>query len=138
MTQLMRMSLAIEPELYDQMDALVKQRGCANRSEFVRALLREKLVEKALKADQEALGTITIIYDHSKRRLGEKLTEEQHQHHHHVLASTHVHLDQHLCAEMIMVRGKAGQIKSLADRLSGQKGVLHASLAISGAGQHLS
>jgi CopG family nickel-responsive transcriptional regulator len=115
----------------------VRVGGHANRSEFVRDLIRGRLVERAWEADQEAVGTITLVYDHGKRRLAEKLTDEQHHHHDQVLASTHVHLDEKLCAEMIMVRGRAGGIRALAERLGRQKGVLHANLAIGSTGKDL-
>ncbi|NLX57752.1 MAG: hypothetical protein GXY74_01545 [Phycisphaerae bacterium] len=76
-------------------------------------------------------------YDHHARGLTERLTEQQHHFTGTVLATTHVHLDEHLCAEMIMVRGKGKDIKALADKLQREKGVLHAKLAASSTGRTL-
>jgi CopG family nickel-responsive transcriptional regulator len=137
MPNLVRLSLALEKPLYDKMETLVKQGQNKNRSEFVRDLVRHELVARSWEKDEEAVGTITLIFDHSKRRLSEKLTDEQHHHHHHVLASTHVHLDARLCAEMIMVRGRASEMRLLADRLGRQKGVLHFALSVSSTGKSL-
>ena len=137
MSDLVRLSLSIEKPLYERLEKLVKSSGCANRSEFVRDLVRRRLVEGEWKADRETLGTVTLLYDHHKRRLGEKLTELQHHHHHAILASTHVHLDRAICAEVIIIRGRASEIRSITDMLRKQKGVLHAELSLSSTGKNL-
>ncbi|MFO7821053.1 MAG: nickel-responsive transcriptional regulator NikR [Lentisphaeria bacterium] len=129
MSDLVRMSMSIEEELYEQLEKLVAVSGYGNRSEYIRDLIRNAIVEAEWETNSEVLGTITLIYDHHQRRLSERLTELQHQHHEAVLASTHVHLDRHMCAEVIIVRGAAGDIRRLADELRQQKGVLHAELS---------
>lgn len=137
MSELIRLSISIEQPLLDELEKLVRQSRYANRSEFIRDLIRARLVEQEWQKNEEALGTITLVYDHHQRRLGEKLTEIQHQHHGDVLAATHVHLSHDLCAEMIMVRGHASRLKALADQLRQEKGVLHAELAMSSTGKNL-
>jgi CopG family nickel-responsive transcriptional regulator len=134
MSELVRSSFAMEKDLTERMEALVRESRYSNRSEFIRDLVREKLVEAVWKKNEEVLGTITLIYDHEKRELSQKLVHLQHHHHKGaVLAATHVHLDEHLCAEMIMVRGRAADIRGLADLMRSQKGVLHAALSMSAA-----
>lgn len=137
MSDLIRLSISLEKPLLDRLERLVRQSKYANRSEFIRDLIRARLVEQEWQKNQEALGTVTLIYDHHKRRLGEKLTRLQHQHHHAVLAATHIHLTEDLCAEMVMVKGSAARIKELADLLRQQKGVLHAELSMSSTGKNL-
>ena len=137
MSDLIRLSISIEQSLLTELEKLVKQSRYANRSEYIRDLIRARLVEQEWQKNQEALGTITLVYDHHQRRLGEKLTEIQHQHHSAILASTHVHLTHDLCAEMIMVRGSASRIRELADRMRQEKGVLHAELSMSSTAKHL-
>jgi len=138
MPDLVRTSVAIEKPLYDQLEKLVRKSGYKNRSEFVRDMIRERLVQGQWAKDQEVLGTITLVYDHHRRQLSEKLISLQHRHHTHVLATTHVHLSHDLCAEVILVRGRASLIRKLADALHRQKGVLNAelSMASTGAGLH--
>ena len=137
MSDLVRSSFSIEKPLYERLESLLRDSRYANRSEFIRDLIRARLVDQEWESDQEALGTITLIYNHRIRHLDERLTDLQHQHHSAVLAATHIHLDQELCAEMIMVRGRAGEIRAIADLLGQQKGVLHAALAISSIGKEL-
>lgn len=134
MTELARFSISIEKPLYDKMMQLLDHSGAANRSEFIRDLVRARLVDEAWKANEEALGTISMIYDHHQRRLSEKLTDIQHGFHHEILVTSHVHLDHDLCAETILVRGPARRIEELANLLRQQKGVLHAALAIGSTG----
>lgn len=83
------------------------------------------------------MGTITLVYDHETRELSRKLTHLQHHRHDLVLASTHVHLDEHMCAEMVLCKGNAGHIKEMANMLRQQRDVLHASLSLSSTGKEL-
>jgi CopG family nickel-responsive transcriptional regulator len=100
-------------------------------------MIRAQLVEQEWERDEEALGTITLVYDHRKRQLSEKLIHLQHHHHDAVLATTHVHLDERTCAEMIMVRGLAHAIRRIAEQLRQERGVLHAALSMSSTGKRL-
>ena len=134
---LVRRSFAIDSELLECMESLIAKRGYKNRSEFIRDMIRDRLVSEYWAEDRAVLGTLTLVYDHETRQLGPKLTSLQHHHHNLVLASTHVHLSRRLCAEMIMVRGKGREIKALADRLHREKGVLHAKLATGTTGHSL-
>lgn len=137
MSDLVRISISLDSALLERAETLRRARGYENRSEFLRDLLRERLVEEAWETDEEAVGAITLIYDHHQRQLGEKLTEVQHDHHDVVLATTHVHLDRRLCAEVIMTRGRAGTLRRLADTLRRQKGVLHGELTMTSTGKEL-
>lgn len=134
MSELIRMSVSIEQPLFRELENLVARNSYANRSEFVRDMIRDHLARERWDGDsQEVIATIQLVYDHHQRELSEKLTETQHQAHHLVLTSTHVHLDRKLCAEMIMVKGPAGQVRELANNLRQRKGVLHAGLVIGAA-----
>lgn len=136
--QLVRLSMSIEKPLFEQFERLVEQHGYANRSEFIRDLIREQLVHQDWEAGRrDMIGTITILYDHHTYQLSKKLTDIQHDKHEMFLATTHLHLTHELCAEMIMVRGKPERIREMADRLRQQKGVLHAALSISSMGDGL-
>ena len=131
MSDLERLSISIEQPLLARLEALVNDSHYTNRSEFIRDLIRNRIVEQEWERDEEALGTVTLLYDHHTRGLSDRLTHLQHDHHSHILATTHVHLNHDICAEMIMIRGKAGLIRGLADAMSREKGVLHAALSLS-------
>ncbi len=138
MSDLVRLSISLERPLLKQLERLVKRSGYANRSEFIRDLVRQRLVEQQWSdSRQDVVGTITMVYDHHTRQLTDKLVDIQHDHHDNILASTHVHLSHDLCAEMIMIRGSAPHIRQITDRLRQQRGVLHAELAMSSTGERL-
>ena len=137
MSDLVRMSISLEEHLFARLQSLVADSEYNSRSEFVRDLIRRHVVDRGWKANQLLLGTISLVYDHHARGLSERLTHQQHHFSGTVLAMTHVHLDEHLCAEMIMVRGRASDIKALADHLGREKGVLHAKLATGTTGKEL-
>jgi len=134
---LARLSFSLEQPLLERLEALRRETGYANRSEFLRDLIRARLVDRAWERDEEAVGTITLVYDHHARGLTDKLTDLQHDHHEVILATTHVHLDHHRCVEVILVRGRAARIRAIADGLKRHKGVLHGELSMSSTGREL-
>lgn len=137
-SELVRLSISLEQPLMRQLERLVKKSGYANRSEFVRDMIRRRLVEEQWSDErQEVVGTITMIYDHHARQLSDKIVDIQHDYHDRVLATTHVHLSHDLCAEMIMIRGQADEIREISNRLRQLRGVLHAELAMSSTGEKL-
>lgn len=129
MGEITRFGISIDDRLLESFDRLIDQKGYQNRSEAIRDLIRASLVELKLEAgDEEMVGTVTMVYNHHVRDLADKLTEHQHQHHHQVVSALHVHLDAHNCLEVLVLKGKAREIKKIADELLGVKGVKHGKL----------
>lgn len=139
MADLERLSFTIERPLLERLEKLREKAGYENRSEYLRDLIRDRLVKEIWDTDpeREVVGTVTLVYDHDKRQLSEKLTDIQHDHHHDVLVSTHVHLSRHMCAEVVVLRGKAAQLRHVADALRQQKGVLHGEFTMTSTGDDL-
>lgn len=131
MAELVRLSITMEQDLHEQLEEILQLHGYENRSEFIRDMIRTRLVEREWERDEEVVGTITMIYDHCKRDLAQKLTSYQHEEHDLILATTHVHLDHDMCAEVIIARGRASTIQRMADRIRQVRGVLHTQLSMS-------
>jgi CopG family nickel-responsive transcriptional regulator len=126
MAELTRFGISMRAELLEQFDELISRKGYVNRSEAVRDMVRDALVEDQLDHGHgETMGTITIVYDHHVRDLSDKLNEHQHSHHDAIVSALHVHLDHYNCLEVIIVKGKVAEVKKLADELIGTKGVKH-------------
>jgi CopG family nickel-responsive transcriptional regulator len=116
--------VAIGGELLQKFDRYRELNHHANRSEAVRGLMRAALIEESIKDDEsEAMGVVTLIYDHHVSRIARRLTDLQHHHLDRVVTTTHLHLDASRCLEVIMLRGPAAQIRDLANDLIGTKGV---------------
>jgi len=137
MSTVARFSVSIEQELLDRFLRVARKRGWGNRSEALRHLIRDALVREEWAADAEIVGTITLVYDHHKRELSEKLTSIQHDHHDAVLSATHIHLDHDNCLEMIAVRGTASEVQRIADLLIGTRGVKHGKLTATTTGKKI-
>jgi len=121
---LVRFSVAIGGELLQRFDHYRETHQYPNRSEAVRGLMRAALIEEAVANDEgDAMGVVTLIYDHHAGRVSERLTELQHLHLTRVVTTTHVHLDAHRCLEVILLRGSTRVVQDLADSLIGTKGV---------------
>ncbi len=133
-----RFGVSMDPELLDKFDKLISQKGYTNRSDAVRGLVRENLVKKEWEqAKGEVVGTVTLVYDHHVHDLSDKLTDLQHNYHQNIISTTHIHLDAHNCLEVLIVRGKSKEVKTIADRLISTKGVKHGQLAMTSTGKEL-
>ncbi len=137
MARTVRFSVSIEEDLIEAFDALCKQRGWTNRSEAIRDAIRRQLVEREWEAGEEVVGVITLLYDHHRPALTEKLTEIQHHALDAVISTTHVHIDKENCLEFLAVRGEAREIERLAHRLIGLKGVKHGELTGTSTGKKI-
>ena len=136
MTELARFGISIDQRLLDNFDQMITDKGYDNRSEAIRDMIRNALVEAQVNRadDTPTVGTVTLVYDHHTRDLSDKLTGHQHSHHDAIVSALHVHLDAHHCLEVVVVRGTADQVKRLADELIGTKGVKHGKLVLTTAG----
>ena len=137
MGELVRTGLSLEKELLEKFDAVIHRKGYQNRSEAIRDLIREHLVHSAADENKVIVGTLTMVYDHHQPNLSAKLIEAQHAAASKVLAATHVHLDHHHCLEVVILKGRSGEVKSLADRILSLRGVKHGQLTVTTTGKHL-
>jgi CopG family nickel-responsive transcriptional regulator len=122
--ELARITVSLPEGLLNELDQRFIAQGYASRSELVRDMIREKLVEEHWSAeDEEVFGVLTISYDHHQRGLTEKINHIQHHSYINVLCTTHVHLDHNHCLETIIVRGRPGEIEQLVTKIGGMRGV---------------
>lgn len=138
MSDLIRFGVSINEALLEDFDRLIVRRGYQNRSEAIRDLIRNRLVEITWeKEDEEVAGTVTLIYDHHVRGLNDLLLELQHNYHHLILSTMHLHLDHHNCLEVLAVKGTSKEVREVAERLISVKGVKHGKLTITSTGKNL-
>jgi CopG family nickel-responsive transcriptional regulator len=138
MSDLTRFGISIDSGLLDKFDSRNEEKGYQNRSEAIRDLIRDCLVEEAWREhDGEMVGVVTLVYDHHKLELPKRLTDEQHKQHSIILSTLHIHLDPHNCLEVLLLRGEAKQIKTIADNLISLKGIKHGKLTMTTTGEWL-
>ena len=130
-SNLTRTTLAIERDLLASFESWMAHHGYTNRSEAVRDLIRAALVETEWADPNAAVAAVlSIIYDHSASMLAQHLTNLQHEDHHAILCSQHVHLDHRKCLEVILMRGRAAQLRRVADAIVATRGVKAAKLSL--------
>ena len=136
-SELVRFSVAMPEDLLMSFDAFVARRGLAkNRSEVVRDLVRDALVNDAIELPgTEVMGTLTIVFDHHASDVQEKLHIIQHSRFGMIVSTTHVHLDEDTCLEVIILRGETTDVRDIADQILGTKGVKNGGLVITTTGQ---
>lgn len=131
MSAIVRFSVSLEEELLAEFDRYIEEHRLATRSEAIRQLIREKLTSVAWAKDSSVVSaSLTLVYDHHRTRLTDRMLELQHAHTEQVISTLHVHLDHDLCMEVIVLRGPASAVQVLAAELGGLKGIQQAHLVV--------
>jgi len=127
---LTRIGVSLPSNLLNKFDGIIRGRGYSSRSEGIRDAIRAYIVEYEWMEREagEEIGTVTYLYDHSQRGLGDELTEVQHQFLDMIRTTTHVHLDEENCFEVVVMKGEGKRIKELAENVMSLRGVKHVKL----------
>jgi CopG family nickel-responsive transcriptional regulator len=124
MSKIERVGVSLEKDLLLAFDGMISAKGYQSRSEAIRDLIRQQLSISRVQNDKaEAVAAVVMVYDHHATALMERLTELQHSHLLQTISSLHIHLDHHDCLEVIVLRGKVGEINKMGEKLICLKGV---------------
>ena len=138
MGQTIRFGVSLDSDLLEKFDKLCEEKSYQTRSEAIRDLIRNMLVQREWEdSEGELAGTLSLVYDHHQSGLAQRLTEIQHTVHSVILSTLHVHLDHHNCLEVLVLKGPGETIKNLAQKLISTKGVKHGKLGLTTTGQEL-
>lgn len=124
MKQVERIGVSLDKKLLSKFDDLIAKQGYQSRSEAIRDLIRQQLSSERLSNPQaSAVAAVFLVYDHHATMVPQKLIDLQHSHLLQAISSLHVHLDEHNCLEVIVLRGRIGQINKMAENIVSTKGV---------------
>lgn len=137
MSKIFRFGISLDKDLLDNFDRLIREKKYTNRSEAFRDLIRQELIKKEWQKGKEIAGAITLIYNHHKRELLNKLTNIQHDFQKLIISTQHIHLDHNNCLEIIVVKGNPKEAQKLTDTLKAVKGVKHSGLNMSTTGKQI-
>jgi CopG family nickel-responsive transcriptional regulator len=120
-----RFSVSLPPALVKDFDEAWKGLGYDNRSKAAHDAFRSFISEfKWTKEEAEDIaGAIVLLYYVDKPGLLNEIMRVQHQYEKVVSSTMHIHLTRDKCLEIIAVKGKASDIKSLSHELMTKKGV---------------
>ncbi|HVO18070.1 MAG TPA: nickel-responsive transcriptional regulator NikR [Anaeromyxobacter sp.] len=135
-----RIGISLEDDLLAQFDRLIAGKGYVNRSEAVRDLIREALVHREWSeaaGREERVAVVALVYGHDSSSLAQKLAHIQHENHKAVVSALHVHMDEHNCLEVLVLRGRGREVLSMGEGLISTKGVKFGKLVPATTGQAL-
>jgi CopG family transcriptional regulator, nickel-responsive regulator len=136
MSKITRFSVSLEDDLLEEFDRYCTGQRFATRSDAIRQLLREWLTRRAWEGkSRDAVGTLTLVYDHHRPQLRDRLVKVQHEHHDLVISTLHAHLTHELCLEVIVLRGPSNELQQVASELKGLKGIFKGELVMAAAEQ---
>ncbi|MGQ9504454.1 MAG: nickel-responsive transcriptional regulator NikR [Thermogutta sp.] len=131
MSRIVRFSISLEQELLKNFQRFCREEHFATRSEAIRQLIHDFLARRAwVKDAADVVGTLTLVYDHHRSQIRDQLTSIQHDHTKLIVSTVHAHLTADLCLEVIILRGPGKELRDIAARLRGLKGVHKGELVI--------
>jgi CopG family nickel-responsive transcriptional regulator len=130
LSDIIRFGVSIEQDLLENYDRLIAERGYATRSEALRDLIREALIQQKIEMNSKtpALGSLTLVYDHHASNLLQEMAQIQHNFHELILSVMHLHVNHNDCLEVIALRGIVAEIVALANGLLSLKGIKNGKL----------
>jgi CopG family nickel-responsive transcriptional regulator len=125
-----RFSVSVPPRLLEDFDKTIANTGY-KRSKAIRLAMQNFLTEYrwASEEGKTGVGALIMIYNHETRGLEETLTEIQHKYRSVISSTTHIHLDDQNCLEILAVNGEVKATRNLAKRLMKERGVKQLKLA---------
>jgi CopG family nickel-responsive transcriptional regulator len=128
---LARFGVSLDEELLKALDDYVIENSLPNRSQAIRHLVEQNLVEKKWQCNNVVSGAIVLFYNHHKSNITSKSNDIQHDYYDVILSSQHFHLNHENCLEIIAVKGTAKKLTELSDKLTGMKNIIHGKLVMS-------
>lgn len=135
-----RIGVSLEDDLLRRFDQLIAAKGYVNRSEAIRDLIRDALVQRAWSESsdrEERVAVVALVYGHDSSSLAQKLAHIQHENHRAVVSALHVHMDEHNCLEVLVLRGRGKEVVRMGDGLVATKGVKYGKFLPATTGQDL-
>ncbi|HAF94729.1 MAG: nickel-responsive regulator [Elusimicrobia bacterium GWF2_52_66] len=133
--KLSRFGVSLKGDLLRRFDAYISREGYTNRSKAIADLIRKEFVADVFARGGAVAGAVTIVYNHHKRGVANKLLDIQYDHGGIIISAQRAHLDHDSCLEIIAVKGSGAEVRALADALKAVSGVRHATLSVTSAGK---
>ncbi len=137
MSDIFRFGVSLPRTLIEKFDKLIKDNKYTNRSEALRDMIRQELIKKEWQEGKETVGAITLIYNHNKRDILNKITDTQHDFQKEIISTQHIHLDHDNCLEIVAVKGNSKKIIDLTNTLKSINGIKHTTLSMSSTGENI-
>jgi CopG family nickel-responsive transcriptional regulator len=129
-----RITITLDDDLMDELDAMIAAHGYQNRSEairdFARAGMQQAAQDKGQQTGGDCVAAVVYVYDHAARDLSSRLVDSYHHHHDLSLATLHVHLDDDNCMEVTALRGAAKEVQHFANHIIAERGVKYGRLVM--------
>lgn len=132
-----RVTISLDNDLAARLDAAVRERAYASRSEALRDLVRRS-IEVAHCDDPagQCVASLSYAVTGRTRDLSARLAALRHARHDLVVTTTAVVLDHDEALETVILRGSKGEVTAFADRVIAERGVRFGAINVIGVETH--
>ena len=127
-----RVTISMSDEFAADLAAFMADNHYDNRSEALRDLARLGLKRQRLDdgVAGECLATLSYVFNHHRRDLARRLTDQHHARHDLQVATMHVHLDHESCLEVAILRGEAETVRDFSKSVIAESGVTYGQVSL--------
>ena len=122
MGETVRFGVSMDSDLVELLDRLTRQEGHENRSETLRSLVRQELIQAGSREeDREVIGTVTLLYHYETRlpRVSVRPYPSVR-----ITANIQLHAEEEICVKVMVVRGLGREIREWAQKLLSYKKII--------------
>ena len=122
MGETIRFGVSMDSDLVELLDKLTTEKGNDSRSETLRGLVRDELINEGSGDDErEVIGTVTLIYHH-KTRLPRVSVEPYPSVE--ITANLQLHAEEEIRVKVLVVKGKGREVHAWAQKLLSSRNII--------------
>lgn len=108
------------------------ERGYSSRSEAIRDAIRDLLAEYELSRFEtgKVTATITVISEHERHDVDERLIRLRHEYDEMVSGNMHIHLGKKYCLEVFITEGEVENALNFISKIRATRGIQHVKYTI--------
>lgn len=125
MKGLTRISISISPQLLEEFDEVLEERGYENRSKGIRDALNDYIFrfQWMNEMEGERVGLIAVIYDYHSAGVLEDLNNVQQEYKDYINSVMHFDLSEDKCMEVVVMKSDIEHIKKANAKIKDFNGV---------------
>lgn len=121
MSELIRFGVSMEKEIVEALDTITLQHAHPNRSETIRTLIRQQVVEEETLLDTaDVTAVISLIFHYSTQLVRVSLQEYPSLK---LTTNLQMHLEKDIVIKILVVSGQNREVNEWARKITGQKHV---------------
>jgi CopG family nickel-responsive transcriptional regulator len=122
MSEIVRFGVSMDRDLVELLDSITQTEGYANRSETIRSLVRQELINSGTEDDtREVTAVISLIFHYTTSLARIPIDRYPSLR---IITNLQQHLQKEIVIKILVVTGSSGEVRAWSQELTGQKHII--------------